>query len=257
MIIKLQARSLYTLIKHETERMFRIYSQVFFPPIITTLLYFFIFGAVMGDRIGSIQDVSYIKFIAPGLIMISVITNSYANVVSSLYTARFQRSIEEILISPLFNSLLLFGFVFGGIIRGLIISVLVFIISSFFVKLSFASLPMILLAVLLISSIFALAGFINGILAKNFDQISIVPTFILTPLNYFGGVFYSIQMLPVFWQHMTYCNPIFYMVDLLRYIMLGSSQVNIYLSLSIVISILVALIITNMILLRKGIGLRQ
>lgn len=257
MTIKLQLTSLGTLIQHESERMFRIYSQVFLPPIITTLLYFLIFGAVMGDRIGLIDNVSYIKFIAPGLIMITVITNSYSNVSSSLFTARFQRSIEEMLVSPMHNSLLLVGYVLGGVIRGLIVSTLVFSVSSFFIALEFSHLPLTLLVVFLVSTLFSLAGFVNGMLAKNFDQISLIPTFILTPLNYFGGVFYSVTMLPSFWQKATYINPMFYMVDALRQAMIGTGQISLSVSMSVIIALLFALVFLNMFLLNRGIGLRN
>jgi ABC-2 type transport system permease protein len=257
MSTKIQFTGLMTLVWHETERMFRIYSQVFLPPIITTLLYFLIFGTVMGDRIGLIENLPYIEFIMPGLIMIAVITNAYSNVASSLFTMRFQRSIEEILVSPMHNSLILVGYVLGGVIRGLIVAVLVFLVSAFFMQVNYANLPMMLLVVMLVATIFSLAGFINAMLAANFDHVSWIPTFILTPLNYFGCVFYSVNMLPSAFQKITYCNPMFYMVEALRHVMLGTTQVSFLLSITVLIVLLLALVVANMVLLNKGVGLRS
>lgn len=257
MAIKQQAIALYTLVRRELVRMFRISSQVFLPPVITTTLYFLIFGTLIGPRIGSVQGVSYPTFIAPGLIMMSVIVNSYGNVSTSLFSVRFQKSIEELLISPMHDSLLLLGYVLGGILRGLIVAVLIFIVASFFLAIELNHLPMTLLVVLLVSAIFALAGFTNGMIARNFDDVMLVPTFILTPLTYLGGVFYSINMLPPFWQKVSYLNPILYMVNALRHAMIGREEVNMTLAMSIICCMLVSLIILNMVLLKKGVGLRE
>lgn len=257
MATKQQLTALYTLVRREMVRMFRIASQVFLPPVITTSLYFLIFGGLVGARIGSIHGISYPMFIAPGLIMMSVIVNSYGNVSSSLYSVRFQRSIDEMLISPMKNSTLLLGYVLGGILRGLIVAILVFLISCFFLTIEWSHLPMTLLVVVLVSAVFSLAGFTNAMIARNFDDIMIIPTFILTPLTYLGGVFYSIDMLPKFWQSLSAFNPVLYMVNALRHAMIGYEEVNITLSMSIIILMLAVLTTLNIILLNKGVGLRE
>lgn len=257
MAIRQQLVALYTLVRRELVRMFRIASQVFLPPVITTTLYFLIFGSLIGPRIGTIQGISYPMFIAPGLIMMSVIVNAYGNVSSSLFSVRFQKSIEEMLISPMHNSLLLLGYVLGGVFRGLIVAILVFLIASFFLTIDMNHLPMTLFVVLLVSAVFSLAGFTNAMVARNFDDIMLVPTFILTPLTYLGGVFYSIDMLPPFWQHISYLNPILYMVNALRHAMIGQEEVSMSLAMFIIIGMLVVLTITNMLLLKKGVGLRE
>ncbi|WP_133136855.1 ABC transporter permease [Legionella rowbothamii] len=257
MAIEKQLVSLYTLVRREVVRMFRIASQVFLPPVITTTLYFLIFGSLIGPRIGEIQGVSYPMFIAPGLIMMSVIVNSYGNVSSSLYSVRFQKSIEEMLISPMHNSFLLLGYVVGGMIRGLIVAILVYLIASFFLTVQLSHLPMTLLVVLLVSAIFSLAGFTNAMVARNFDDIMIVPTFVLTPLTYLGGVFYSTEMLPNFWQKVSLLNPILYMVNALRQAMIGQSEVDMSLAMSIIGIMLILLAALNLFLLKKGVGLRE
>lgn len=257
MVIKLQLVSLYTLVRRELVRMFRIASQVFLPPVITTTLYFLIFGRLIGPRIGEIHGVSYPMFIAPGLIMMSVIVNSYGNVSTSLYSVRFQKSIEEMLISPLRNGLLLLGYVLGSVLRGLIVALLVFIIACFFLTIELGHLPLTLLVVVLVSAVFSLAGFTNAMIARNFDDIMIVPTFVLTPLTYLGGVFYSTSMLPEIWQKISWLNPILYMVNALRQAMIGQSEVKLSLALSIICLMLVLLTVLNLILLKKGVGLRE
>ena len=257
MAIKQQLIALYTLVRRELVRMFRIASQVFLPPVITTTLYFLIFGSLIGPRIGTIQGVSYPMFIAPGLIMMSVIVNSYGNVSTSLFSVRFQKSIEEMLISPMHNGLLLLGYVLGGVFRGLIVAILVFLIASFFLTLELKHLPMTLLVVLLVSAVFSLAGFTNAMVARNFDEIMLIPTFVLTPLTYLGGVFYSTSMLPAFWQKISFLNPILYMVNALRHAMIGQEEVSMTLAMSIICLMLVVLTGLNMILLKKGVGLRE
>lgn len=252
-----QLIALYTLVRRELVRMFRIASQVFLPPVITTTLYFLIFGSLIGPRIGEIHGVSYPMFIAPGLIMMAVIVNSYGNVSTSLYSVRFQKSIEEMLISPMHNSLLLLGYVLGGVLRGLIVAVLVYLIASFFLTVELGHLPMTLLVVLLVSAVFSLAGFTNAMIARNFDDIMIIPTFVLTPLTYLGGVFYSTTMLPPFWQKISALNPILYMVNALRQAMIGQSEVNMTLALGIILLMLILLTTLNMVLLSKGTGLRE
>ncbi len=213
--IRIQAIALYTVIQHELSRMFRISVQSFLPSIITTLLYFSIFGAVLGQQMQLVEGLQYSTFIAPGLVMIAVINNAYSNTSSSLFSARFQRSIEEVLISPLRPSLMLIGYTLGGVLRALIVATLVLGVSTVFIDLSLIHIPATLGIVILIACLFSLAGFTNGMLAKTFDDVMVVPTFALSPLTYLGGVFYSISMLSPFWQHIVLLNPIFYMVELL------------------------------------------
>lgn len=257
MTIKQQLIALYTLIRREVVRMLRISSQVFLPPVITTGLYFLIFGTLIGTRIGDIQGVSYPLFIAPGLIMMSVITNAYGNVSTSLFSLRFQKSIEELLVSPMSNGLMLFGYVLGGMIRGAIVALLVFLVSCFFMKLELQHVFLSILVVLLVSAVFSLAGFTNAMLARNFDDVMLIPTFVLTPLTYLGGVFYSTSMLSPFWQKISHFNPILYMVNAMRHAMIGQEEVGITLSMSIICLMLVLLIILNMRMLNKGVGLRD
>lgn len=257
MTLNRQFIALYTIVRRELVRMFRIASQVFLPPVITTALYFLIFGNLIGGRIGPIHGESYIVFIAPGLIMMSVITNAYGNVSTSLFSIRFQKSIEEILVSPIRNSLLLLGYVLGGVLRGCIVAVLVFIVASLFMPLPIHHLWLTVLTILLVSAVFALAGFTNAMLARNFDDVMLVPTFILTPLTYLGGVFYATSMLPPFWQKVSQANPILYMVNALRHAMIDQQEVSINLSMLIILSMLFSLIILNIYMLKKGIGMRE
>lgn len=256
-INKLQLIGLYTIVHRELVRMLRIASQVFLPPVITTLLYFLIFGAIMGQRIGAIEGVSYCLFIAPGLVMMAVITNAYANVSTSLFSVRFQKSIEELLVSPIHYSLILLGYTLGGVLRGVIVALLVLMVSYFFLSFDLKQLPATLLIVALVAAVFSLAGFTNGMLARSFDDVAIIPTFVLTPLTYLGGVFYSTQMLPPIWQHITRFNPIFYMVNALRHVMIGQQDVNLLLAMSIIGSLLIFLTILNLILLKRGTGFRE
>jgi ABC-2 type transport system permease protein len=257
MTLNQQLVALYTLIRRELVRMFRIASQVFLPPVITTLLYFLIFGTVIGKRIGTIQGIEYGEFIAPGLIMMSVITNAYSNVSTSLFSVRFQRSIEEILVSPIHYSLMLLGYVLSGVLRGVIVAILVYGVACFFLDIEFSRIPMTLLVVVLVASLFSLAGFTNGMLARNFDDVALVPTFILAPLTYLGGVFYGISMLPSFWQKISYFNPIFYMVTALRQAMIGHQETSMILAMSIICALVILLLGLNLILLKKGVGLHD
>ena len=257
MTIKQQLIALYTLLRREVVRMLRISSQVFLPPVITTGLYFLIFGSLIGQRIGDIQGISYPLFIAPGLIIMSVITNAYGNVSTSLFSLRFQRSIEELLISPMSNGLILFGYVMGGVIRGSVVALLVFLISCFFMTLEIQHVFMSILVVMLVSAVFSLAGFTNAMLARNFDDVMLIPTFVLTPLTYLGGVFYSTGMLSPFWQKISHFNPILYMVNAMRHAMIGQEEVDISLSMGIIVLMLLLLTGLNMRLLNKGVGLRE
>ncbi len=236
-----------TLVNKEISRFMRIWLQTVLPPAITMALYFVIFGNLIGPRIGRMHGFDYMQYIAPGLIMMSVITNAYANVVSSLFGAKFQRHIEELLVSPMPNLLLLLGFVAGGIARGVVVGVVVTATALCFTTLA---------VVVLTAALFSLAGFINALFAKKFDDISIVPTFILTPLTYLGGVFYSIDMLPPFWQNVSLGNPILYMVNAFRYGMLGVSDIDIGLAFAVIIAFCVALFALSMWLLKRGVGLR-
>lgn len=257
MTIKHQFIGLFTIIRRELTRMLRISSQVFLPPVITTFLYFLIFGTIIGNRMGTVDGASYNQFIAPGLIMMAVLTNAYSNVSTSLFSIRFQKSIEEMLISPLYNSFILLGFTLSGILRGLIVGILVFLVSCLFVPFSFHNLPMTLLVIILVAAIFSLAGFINGMLARNFDDVALIPTFLLTPLTYLGGIFYSIQMLPSFWQKAIHYDPIFYMVNALRHTMIGQQEVEMPIAMAVILLSLVVLILLNLWMLKKGTGLRE
>ena len=257
MTINQQFIALYTLIRRELIRMFRIASQVFLPPVITTMLYFLIFGTVIGERLGPIQGISYAKFIAPGLVMMTVITNAYSNVSNSLFSARFQKNIEEMLVSPMHYSLLLLGYTLSGVLRGVMVAALVYIVACFFLDVDFKHIPMTLLVVVLVAALFSLAGFTNGMLARTFDDVALVPTFILAPMTYLGGVFYATSMLPPFWQKVSYFNPILYMVNALRQAMIGQQEINMTLAMSIICIMLILLAILNLVLLKKGVGLHD
>ena len=257
MNLALNAVAIRTLIHKETVRILRIWVQTIVPPAITMTLYFIIFGNLIGRRIGTMDGFDYMQFIAPGLIMMSVITNSYGNVVSSFFGAKFGRHIEEMLVSPMSNAAIIIGHVAGGVIRGLMVGALVTVIALFFTKLEVAH-PLIMLSMVLLSSIvFSLMGFINAIYAKKFDDISLIPTFVLTPLTYLGGVFYSISLLPEFWQGLSKANPILYMVNAFRYGILGTSDISIGWAYAIVIFFVVALFSACLFLLNRGVGIRE
>jgi len=219
-----------TIFRREVRRFMRIWVQTLIPPVITMVLYFLIFGSLIGSRIGQMGGFDYMAFVVPGLIMMSVINNSYSNVVSSFYSAKFTKSIEEMLVSPTPNYIILLGFVLGGSLRGLLVGTIVTVLSLFFTDLHVNNLVVTISVIFLTSLLFSLAGMINAIYANSFDDISIIPTFVLTPLTYLGGVFYSIDMLPGFWQGVSQLNPVLYMVNAFRYGILGISDVNITLS---------------------------
>ena len=249
--------ALKTLIRKEIIRILRIWIQTLVPPVITMTLYFVIFGNLIGRRVGTMDGFDYMQYIAPGLIMMAVITNSYGNVVSSFFGAKFGRHLEEMLVAPMSNSTIILGHVAGGVMRGLFIGVIVTIIALFFTKLELQH-PLITLSMVLLSSIvFSLAGFINAVFAKKFDDISLVPTFILTPLTYLGGVFYSISMLPEFWQKVSLANPILYMVNAFRYGILGTSDISIGRAYLLVTFFIVLLFSACMYLMNRGIGIRE
>lgn len=249
--------ALRTIVFREINRFMRIWPQTLLPPAITMALYFIIFGKLIGSRIGDMGGFDYIQYIVPGLIMMSVITNSYSNVVSSFFGAKFHRSIEELLISPVSPHTILLGFITGGILRGLAVGFIVSILSLFFTKLDIHHIGITLLVVILTAAVFSLAGFINAVYARNFDDISIVPTFVLTPLTYLGGVFYSIDLLPKFWQDVSLINPILHMVNAFRYGILGVSDINIYIAISFLVAATILLYAASLYLLKTGKGLRQ
>jgi len=257
--MKLQEQwvAFHTIVTKEVMRFIRIWVQTVLPAAITMGLYFVIFGHLIGSQLAPIQGFNYIDYIVPGIILMAIINNSYANVVSSFFGSKFQRHIEEMLISPMPNYLILLGFVGGGLMRGLVVGVAVTIVAGIFAHLHVHNMLVILVVVLLTSVLFSLAGLINAVYAKTFDDISIIPTFVLTPLTYLGGIFYSVNMLPPFWQHVSLVNPILYMINAMRYGMLGVSDIDYRLALLIVVGFVVALYAFALYLLRKGVGIRH
>ncbi len=249
--------ALKTIIIREYLRFIRIWIQTVLPPAITTALYFIIFGNLIGSQIGDIDGHKYMDYIVPGLILMAVITNSYGNVVSSFYSAKFQKSIEELLVSPTPNYLILLGYVAGGVARGIIVGIIVTLVAMFFSDINIHNYGLTLFIFVLTSALFSIAGLINAIYANSFDDISIIPTFVLTPLTYLGGIFYSIEMLPEFWQTVSLANPILYMVDSFRYGMIGSKDTDITTSIVIILGFTAALYSYAMYLLNRGVGIRQ
>jgi ABC-2 type transport system permease protein len=246
-----------SIVHKEISRYTRIWVQTLLPPSITMTLYFVIFGNLIGSRISDMGGYSYMEFIVPGLIMMSVITNSYSNVVSSFFSAKFQRSIEEMLVSPIPNIVILSGYIIGGVSRGMLTGLIVTTVSMFFVDINIHNLGLLVVVVILTSIMFSLAGFVNAVFAKTFDDISIIPTFVLTPLTYLGGVFYSIQLLPDLWQSVSLANPILYMVNAFRFGFLGTSDIDIGIAIALIITFIVGLGSVAMYLLKNGIGLRS
>ena len=246
-----------TILTKEVVRVLRIWLQTILPPAITMSLYFIIFGNLIGPRIGNMGNFSYIDFIVPGLIMMSVITNSYTNVASSFFSAKFQKSVEEILVAPVPSSMLILGYVGGGMFRGIVVGVVVTLVSLFFTSLKVHSVGTLVVVVFLTSLVFSLGGYLNAIFAKKFDDVSIVPTFILTPLTYLGGVFYSIRMLPEFWQQVSLANPILYMVNAFRYGFLGVSDIETTHGFLMLIAFACVLFCVNLYLTHTGKGIRQ
>ncbi len=249
--------SLQTIAYKETHRFLRIWIQTLVPPAITMTLYFVIFGALIGERVGPMEGYGYMEYIAPGIIMLSVITNSYNNVVSSFFGAKFQRHIEELLVSPTPNIVILIGYVTGGVGRGLCTGAIVTTVALIFTSLPIHSWLITISVVVLTSVLFSIGGFINAIFAKKFDDIALVPTFILTPLTYLGGVFYSISLLPDFWQTVSLGNPILYMVNAFRFGILGSSDVDILVSYTMMVGFIVVFGGWAWYLLHRGTGLRS
>jgi ABC-2 type transport system permease protein len=257
MDLRRQLISLYTLVRKEVSRVMRIWIQTIVPPIITMSLYFIIFGNLIGRRIGEMGGFEYMQYIAPGLIMMSVITNSYGNVVSSFFGAKFQRHLEEMLVSPMPTYAIILGHVAGGMIRGLMVGLVVTLIALFFTDLHIVNLIVTLSVVVMTSLVFALAGLINAILARKFDDISIIPAFVLAPLTYLGGIFYSISLLPPLAQKLSLMNPILYMVNAFRYGMLGVSDIDVGRAYAIILVFAVGLFCVCLLLMNKGVGIRE
>lgn len=246
-----------SIVRKECNRFLRIWVQTIVPPAITMTLYFVIFGNLIGSRIGTMHGFSYMAYIVPGLIMMSVITNSYSNVASSFFSAKFQRNIEELMVAPVPNWVVIGGYVTGGVLRAVLVGLLVSIVALFFVRLPVTSVLTLIVTLLLTAVLFSLGGLVNAIFARSFDDISIVPTFVLTPLTYLGGVFYSLDLLPTFWQWVSKLNPIVYMVNAFRYGFLGKSDISVEVALSILVVMIVALFSLVSYMLNRGIGLRQ
>ncbi len=246
-----------TIVTKEIQRFMRIWIQTVFPPVVTTGLYFLIFGTLIGERIGPMEGFDYIDFIVPGLILMAVITNSYANTVSSFYQSKFSHFIEELLIAPVPNWIILAGFVAGGVARGLIVGAAVTLVSLLFTDMSVHSVAISLLVLILTATLFALGGFINAVYANSFDDVSIIPTFVLTPLTYLGGIFYSIELLPGFWQNASLANPVLYMVNAFRYGLLGVSDIPLWVAFSIILAFIAVLVFFSLRLLRLGVGIKS
>ncbi len=252
--------SFYTMLRKDVVRMFRIWVQTFLPSVITSVLYFTIFGSVLGSRIGEMQGVDYMTFVIPGLVMLAIVTNAYSNTSFTFFQSKFFfRGIDEILVSPTPPWLLIAGFISGGVVRGVLIGFIIMLVSAFFTGLDLAihNVLIIFVFAVLTALVFSLAGLVNGVYAKSMDAINIVPTFVLTPLVYLGGVFYSVHSLPVLAQYFTYVNPIFYLVNGFRYGFLGTADIAIWISLVVLLGLIVALVALNWYLIRTGLGLKQ
>ena len=256
-LTRIQWIGFVTIVFREFHRILRIWGQTIVPPTVTATLYFVIFGSIFGRRVGLVGGYGYMQFIAPGLIMMTVITNSYGNVVSSFFGAKFGKHLEELLVSPLPNWLILLGYVVGGMLRGLLVGLVVTVVALFFTRLAVQHVMAVLSAVLLTSLVFSLGGFLNALFAKNFDQISWFPTFVLQPLTYLGGVFYSITMLPSWAQVVSHVNPILYMVSAFRYGFLGSTDVDLRLAYGIMVGSAAVMFTLAVVLLNRGAGIRE
>jgi ABC-2 type transport system permease protein len=250
--------ALGTIVRREVVRILRIWSQTLLPPAITMTLYFLIFGQLIGSRVGEMQPgISYVEYIAPGLIMMSVIQNSYGNITSSFFGAKFQRFVEEMLVSPMPAWTILTGYVSGAVLRGFMVGVIVLLLSLFFTKIHLYHPFVTLTTFLLAAVIFALLGFVNAIYARKFDDIAIIPTFILTPLTYLGGVFYNVAQLPSPWREISHANPILYMVNAFRYGLLGISDIDLAWAYVVMFGFVIGLGGLCLNLLHRGVGLRS
>lgn len=245
-----------TIFTREIRRFMRIWIQTLLPPAITMILYFVIFGSFIGSRVGTMQGVSFMQYIAPGLIMMSIITSSFGNVVASFFSSRYMRNVEEILVSPTPNYIILLGYILGGICRGIVVGIIITAIALFFTHLSIHHLFITIFVVIATASLFSLAGFTNALFAKKFDDTSVFLTFVLTPLTYFGGVFYSMNMLSPTWKLLSHFNPIIYMVSSFRYGILGITDIQIPVAISILVILNITLFALNLTLLNKGYGIR-
>ena len=246
-----------TILRKEINRYLRIWTQTLLPSAITMSLYFVIFGSLIGSRIGEMGGFTYMQFVVPGLIMMAIVTNSYSNVVSSFFGSKFNHSVEELLVSPVPNYVILMGYVVGGVTRGLLVAIVVTLVSLFFTSLHIHSYLVVVVIVLMTSTLFALAGFINAVYANSFDDISIIPTFVLTPLIYLGGVFYSMDLLPEFWANVSKLNPLVYVVNAFRYGVLGVSDVSLSFALGMIALFTAVAFAYSMHLLNSGKRLRQ
>jgi ABC-2 type transport system permease protein len=252
-----QLTALVTILHKEVRRFVRIWIQTLLPPAVTTALYFLIFGHLIGERIGAVSGVSYLAYIVPGVILMAVITNAYGNVVSSFFSAKLQHYVEELLVAPVANWVILVGYVGGGVMRGLAVAAVVSVVAVVFAEVHLHDPWVVAGVVILTTSLFALAGFINAIFAKHFDDISLIPTFVLTPLTYLGGVFYSVDMLPAFWREVSALNPILYMVNAFRYGLLGVSDVDLAQAFAIMLAFNLLLGAVALHLLRRGTGIKS
>ncbi|HEY5568249.1 MAG TPA: ABC transporter permease [Gammaproteobacteria bacterium] len=256
-MLKTNVIGLATIVRKEVRRVVRIWVQTVVPPAITMTLYFIIFGSLVGRRIGEMDGLPYTTFIAPGLIMMAVITNSFGNVVSSFFSGKLQLHLEEMLVAPLSSATIVVGYMVGGVARGALVAALVTVVALFFSDLHVEH-PVVTLAVILLTAmVFSLGGLINALFAKNFDDISIIPTFVLTPLTYLGGVFFSIAELPTFWQKVALANPILYMVNAFRYGMLGTADVQLGVALVVILAAFIGLFALALVLLHRGTCLRS
>lgn len=246
-----------TLVRREIRRFMRIWVQTLIPPVITTVLYFLIFGKLIGSRVGQIDGVSYIEYIAPGLIMMSVLMNAYANVSSSFFGTKFHKNIEEQLVSPMPDALIILGYVTGGVLRGLTVGLIVGVVAMFFTRIHIEHIFLTLVVSVLTAIVFAFAGFLNGLYAKSFDDISIIPTFVLGPLTYLGGIFYSISMLSPAWQMVAQFNPLLYVINGFRYAMLGFSDVSFSFTIAVLFVMIFVLYFIVLHLMRHSTGVRS
>ncbi len=250
--------SYYTIVRKDVVRIVRIWPQTFLPSAVTSALYFLIFGAFLGDRIGAVDGVPYVAFVVPGLVMLAVITNAFSNVATTFFTSKFfARSIDEILVSPTPPWVIIAGFVSGGVVRGVLVGIMVMLVSLFFTAITVSSVATVAAFLVITSAIASLAGLVNGVYAKSFDGITIVPTFVLTPLVYLGGVFYSADILSGGWRFLMQANPVFYLINGLRHGFIGSSDVPLWIAYAVLGALAALLVAVNLFLLRRGLGLRQ
>lgn len=257
MTIYLRHIAFYTIVRREWIRTFRIWAGTLLPPIVTSVLYFVIFGHVIGSRVGEMDGYPYLQFIAPGLIMMSVITNAYSCTVSGFFSLKFNRDIQEMLITPMPIWVLLSGFMVAGMLRGLLVGSMVTIIALIFTHISVHSFVAVVFVTLFSSAIFSVLGVINAVLARSFDDISLIPTFVLTPLTYLGGVFYSVSLLPVFWQYLSYANPIVYIINTFRYGLLGVKTYHLTLEFSMMALVLIIVFNLALWMIRRGFGIKN